>query len=57
VHSGRRRHAGCEIFSGKRMLLVGFIDEVNAEVNTNDGAELSGVAQAPLELHFQDHSS
>jgi hypothetical protein len=43
VHSGRRRHAGCEIFSGmckcKRMLLVGFIDEINAEVDTADVAE------------------
>jgi len=44
VHSGRRRHAGVEITSGQRFLLVGFIDESWGSVDTS------------LELHFQDHT-
>ena len=42
VHSGKRSHAGVEITSGRRFLLVGFID----------------LASEPaIELHFQDHTS
>jgi hypothetical protein len=40
VHSGKLRHGGYEIISGKRILLVGFVDAGD---------------DPPLDLHFQDH--
>jgi len=45
AHSGKRRHAGNSILSGRRYILVGFVDVAVR------GAQYSG-----LELHFQDHS-
>jgi hypothetical protein len=48
VHSGRRRHAGVPIETGRRYLLVGFVDEVFSQCSS------AGVSN--LELHFQDHS-